>query len=136
MPMPIIEQENKIGSPQEEIAKLKKRISELEVSPDSLEGVANKEMVGQVVKEHIETPPEKVLSEEYKFSPEKIEKHTEVIAGIQKGEEKCQEQIAKLLQLVQDEGILNAVAVAKKLNNPHLQDDFHGALIKFFQGIH
>ena len=38
-------------------------------------------------------------------------------------------QVAELLNIAQDKGILGAVRVAKHLKNPHLLDDFHDLLV-------
>jgi len=117
--------EIKIESAQQEIEILKKRIAELE-SPEA---------VKEAIKEHTEKPPEKILTEGYRFASDEIKKQTERIAGFREVEESHQRQILELLQLAQEKGILNAVSVVKQLNNPHLEDDFHAALIKYFQNV-
>jgi len=115
--------EIKIESAQQEIEILKKRIAELE-SPEA---------VKEAIKEHAEKPPEKILTEEYRLAPEEIKKQTERIVDLGTGEESHQRQILELLRLAQEKGVLNAVSVVKQLNNPHLEDDFHAALIKYFK---
>jgi len=50
------------------------------------------------------------------------------------GQEPYQRQVLGLLQLAQDKGVLNAISVVKKIDDPHLEDDFHDALINFLQG--
>lgn len=117
--------EIKIESAQEEIEILKKRIAELE-SPEAIK---------EAIKEHTEKSPEKILTERYRLGPEEIKKQVERILGLQTEEEPHQRQVLELLQLFQEKGILNAVSVVKQLNNPHLEDDFHAALIKYFQNV-
>jgi len=115
----------------EEIEMLKKRIAELE----AVSGKERGEVVQEVLKEHIEKTPEQVLTESRRMVPDEIKKQAERIADLKTEEEAHQRQILELLQLAQEKGILNAVSVVKQLNNPHLEDDFHAALIKYFQNV-
>ncbi|MCX6731378.1 MAG: hypothetical protein NTX55_00050 [Candidatus Parcubacteria bacterium] len=115
--------EIKIESTRQEIEMLKKRIAELE-SPEA---------ANEIIKEHTEKSPEKILTEEYRLAPEEIKKQAERIADLRTEEEPHQKQILELLRLAQEKGVLNAVSIAKKLNSPHLEDDFHAALIKYFK---
>ena len=117
--------EIKIETTEQEIEILKKRIAELE-SPEA---------VREAIKEHTEKPPEKILTEGYRLTPDEIKKQAERILGLQTEEEPHQRQVLELLQLAQEKGILNAISVVKQLNNPHLEDDFHAALIKLFQNV-
>ena len=110
---------------------LKKRIAELE----AVSGKERGEVVQEVLKEHIEKVPEQVLTDGHKLPPEEIKKQAERILGLQTEAEPHQRQVLELLQLFQEKGIHNAVSVVKQLNNPHLEDDFHAALIKYFQNV-
>jgi hypothetical protein len=117
--------EIKIESTQQEIEILKKRIAELE-SPEA---------VKEAIKEHAEKPPEKILAEGYRLASDEIKKQAERILGLKTEEDPHQRQVLELLQLAQEKGILNVVSIVKQLNNPHLEDDFHAALIKYFQNV-
>jgi len=115
----------------EEIEMLKKRIAELEATSNK----EKPEIIKEVLKEHLEKIPEQFLVEKQRMAPEELKKESERIAGLRTEEESHQRQILELLQIAQDKGILNAVSVVKQLNNPHLEDDFHAALIKYFQNV-
>ncbi|MEW5907695.1 MAG: hypothetical protein AB1643_00720 [Patescibacteria group bacterium] len=124
-----IEGENKIGSSQEEIEILKKRIAELErISPDKGKG----EIIKEVIKEHSEKSPENLLSKELQISKEEAEKHKENIINLST-EPEHQRHIQELLRIAQDKGILNAISIVRDINDPHLEDEFHDALIPFIQ---
>ncbi len=118
-------EEIKFNSTQEEIDALRRMINE---RPD---------FAREILKEHIQKRPEEVLGEEHKLSSEEIKANAEKISelSLEKAEEPHQRQVLQLLQLVEDKGVLNAVSVVKKIDDPHLEDDFHDALIKFLQGI-
>lgn len=113
----------------EEIEMLKKRIAELEsVSA----GKERPEIIKEAIKEHLD---KNVLPETQKMSEIEIKKQAERISGLKKETEPHQKQVLELLQFAQDKGILNAVSIVKNLNDPHLEDDFHAALIQFFQNV-
>lgn len=133
-----METEEKIGSAQAEIDLLKKRIAELEASPSSKKET---DIVREVIKEHIEKKPEQILEEKHRIQTEEIKRETERISGLKTGlslgsqDEPHQRQVLELLQYAQSKGVLNATAIVKNIGDPHLEDDFHDALVKFFQGI-
>ena len=122
----------KIGSAEQEIEALKKRITELEMASIGKEGP---EIIREVIKEHIEKVPERGLAESYQLQPAEVKAQAERISGLKTIEEPHQRQVAELLQFAQEKGVLNAVSVIKEINDPHLEDDFHDALAQFFQSV-
>jgi flagellar biosynthesis regulator FlbT len=120
-------EEIKFNSPEEEIAALRKKIFE------------RPEAAKEVLREHTEKNPEDVLSDIHRLQPEEIKTHAEKIKEDSVGKEDSHEvynrQVLQLLQLAQDKGVLNAVSIAKKIDDPHLEDDFHDALIKYLQSV-
>lgn len=110
---------------------LKKRITELE---SISQGKGKSEIIKETIKEHAEKIPEQVLTEEHRLPAEEIKKQAERIGGLKNEEELHQRQVLELLQISQDRGILNAISIAKQLD-PHLEDDFHDALVKYLSGM-
>lgn len=124
-----MEGENKIGSAVEEIDVLKKRIAELErIAGDK----GRQEIIKEAIKEYVEKIPEQILSQEYQMPQEHVEHHAKRITDLSQ-EQEHQRHIQELLRIVDEKGVLNAVSIVKKINDPHLEDDFHSALIKFLQ---
>ncbi len=122
--------ENRIGSPEEEIAKLKQKIFELKGKS------SGKELQGRIketIKKHSEKKPEQFLTDKYRISAEETKERANQLKNIdfETEEKKHQAQIVGLLQIVQNKGVLNAVSVAKRLEDVHLEDDFHDALVKY-----
>lgn len=109
----------------EEIEMLKNRIAELE----AVVGKEKDHAVREALREHIEKPPAEII----KMSEPEIAREVQRISGIKTEPETHDRQVLELLQLAQDKGILNAVSIVKELNDPHLEDDFHAALIKYFK---
>ncbi len=127
-----METENKIGSPHEELEMLKRRIAELEpvVSGDG----AKQEAAAKAIKEHIAKKPEEALKEGYRLPEKEIEERAERISPADEEEKEHRQKVTELIQLARDKGILNAVSVVKKLGDPHLEDDFHGSVIRYVLG--
>jgi len=126
------EGENKIGSAGEEIESLRKRIAELETVSQNKERT---EAIKEAIQEHVGKSPEEFLSEGNRFTQQEIEQHAQKI-GDTSVEKQHQEQVLELMQISQSKGILNAVSVIKRLNDPYLEDEFHGALVKYFQATY
>jgi len=123
-----------------EIEHLKQRIAELEKQTrlDSARQAGNKEkteVVREVIKEHIEKQPEEFLGADVKFSQQEIQKHSQKVSELKSEEAGHSGQITELLQIAHDKGILNAVSVIKATDDPHLEDEFHDALVKYFQNV-
>lgn len=113
-----------------EIEILRRRVAELEAAGGNKEKA---EIIKEAVKEHIEVVGQ--VKKENLFEPAEIKAHAERIASFKKEGEEHSRQMTELLQMAQDKGVLNAISVIKEIGDPHLEDDFHDALVNFFQGI-
>ncbi len=114
-------------SPEEEIAYLRQRVADqeraLEVPSNSFESerIAKRELAA-----YADTPSARILHETV-IMPEH-----ETIREILKLEpEEHDKQLDGLLDIVAKNGIRNALSVAARLKNPHLEDDFHRALVRY-----
>jgi metal-responsive CopG/Arc/MetJ family transcriptional regulator len=133
-----MEANEKNESAGQEIEALKKRIAELELFSGDKE---RSEIIREAIKERIEKTPESVLAENQRFAPAEAKERAERIAALKFSSretevEAHQRQILELLQIAQNKGILNAIAIIRHLDDPHLEDDFHDALVKYFQSAY
>lgn len=128
----IMEGENRIGSAQEEMEILKKRIAELEASSQNKE---KSEIIKEAIQEHVGKSPEEFLANEHKFTPQEIQDQAQRISNLPV-EKQHQEQILELMQIVQAKGLLNALSIVDHIQDPHLEDEFHDVLVKYFQSTH
>ncbi|MBU3925755.1 hypothetical protein KJ763_01110 [Patescibacteria group bacterium] len=126
------ENKNKIESAQEEMEILKKRIAELEASSQNKE---KSEIIKEAIQEHAGKSPEEFLANEHKFTPQEIQDQAQRISNLPV-EKQHQEQILELMQIVQAKGLLNALSIVDHIQDPHLEDEFHDALVKYFQSTH
>lgn len=109
---------------EEEIRELEER---LEVKKHALEEMGKreeKEVFGEVLKEHVEAVQQKIAS----LPPSQQAAATQRIADTL-NEEEHGEQVAALVEIALAHGVLHAVQVARRLKNPHILDDFHDALV-------
>lgn len=72
------------------------------------------------------TAPETVLAPEYRLAPEAA--HA-LATGL--SPEQNDETVQELKGIMEEKGVKNAFAVLEKLNNPHLEDDFHRYLVHY-----
>ncbi len=128
------ENKNKIGSAEEEMEALKKRIMELETAAHS-QGKESAEAIKEAIQEHAGKSPEEFLAEGHRFTNQEIEQNAKKVEDMFV-EKQHQGQVMELMQIAQSKGILNAVSIINHIKDPHLKDEFHDALVKYFQNIH
>lgn len=117
----------KFKTPEEELAYLRERVREqeqaLELAPNRLD---QERLARREVKEYADTPAARVLHETV-LMPEH-----ETIRHILKLEPEAHDkQLDGLLAIVAERGIRNALSVVARMKNPHLEDDFHRALVRY-----
>lgn len=117
----------KFKSVEEELAYLRAKVqekeAELEVPKSRFESdrIARRELAA-----YAEAPAATILHEEV------IMAEHDVIHEVLKLEPETHDtQVDEILKLVQTRGIRNALAVAQRLKNPHLEDDIHRALVRY-----
>ena len=142
-------QEQGYNSSQEELEALKQRVAELESSKTGGQRLEKTDMVKEAIREHAERPAEQVLPVERRLSPHQIGQQVKIVSALRpqpqpqprpaaapQGEiimDEHKPDIERLLQIVEQEGLWNALAIVRKIGNPHLEDDFHDALIQYLQ---
>jgi hypothetical protein len=114
-------------SPEEELAYLRERVAqkerELDVSHNAFESgrIAKREIA------HYADQPAATVLHETVVMPE----HETVRHLLKLEPEEHDRQLDGLLQIVTQRGIRNALSVAGRMKNPHLEDDFHRALVRY-----
>lgn len=117
----------KFSSPEDELAYLRERVrekeQELDVAHTKLEGerLARKEIVA-----YGEAPAARILHEAYAM-PEHEILHT----VLQLEPEEHDAKLDELLKIIAERGIRNALAIAARMRDPHLEDDVHRMLVRY-----
>ncbi len=118
---------------QEELEYLRAKVAQQErahAHPDGLElgnnDFESRRATKKVLHEYAQVEPEEILHEKYQMSEYES-------AGMALGlePEEHDEQVDQLLLLAQERGIKNALTVAQKIGNPHLEDDLHRILVQY-----
>ena len=116
----------KFSTPHEEIAFLRAQVAERE---RELVVQGKTPERAQVAHEQVATyrtkAPEVVLAPSYQIKAHEIE---EKILNMGKDHEGM---VDELLRAMMERGVKNALAVLEKMNNPHVEDDFHRFLVQF-----
>ena len=118
--------DGKFSSPHEEIAYLRAQIAEQEKSVAKSEQHIERPAIAQEkIVEYHAASPEQVLVPGYQLKAQEIEEHV-----LKMGKDHS-ETIDRLVGIMMQHGIKNTLEVLGKLNNPHIEDDFHRFLVQF-----
>ena len=116
----------KFSSPQEEVTYLRAQIAESEhaagVNGQTLEKPV---VIQEKVAEYRAQPAAQVLAPEYQIKAHELEE------GVLKMGKEHEETIDELVRVMMERGIKNALTILEKLNDPHIEDDFHRFLVQF-----
>jgi len=124
-----IREKPKFTSPEEELVFLREQVALKEKELKKSEEVPDREKITEEkVKEYEEQKPEEVLAPEYRLEEKEVEGIVLDLAP-----EEHDEKMNELLGLLQQKGIRNTFSVVERMNNPHIDDDFHRILIQYFK---
>ncbi len=121
--------EKKFSTPEEEIAYLRSEVARHKEEAMKA-GVESEPQLAahHVLRNYEEKPAAEVLAPEFKMSERKAEGIVLELAP-----ETHDTQMTELLSVLQSHGIKNALSVVEKLNNPHIEDDFHRFLVEYLK---
>ncbi len=116
-----------VASPQEELAYLRAQVEQKERElAASQQEVPRDEVIQERIIHHHQSAAEQVLAPHYQM-PE-VQAQT---LALNLDPEADDETIDELRGIMEEKGIKNALAVLQKLNNPHIEDDFHRFLVQY-----
>ncbi|OIO31090.1 hypothetical protein AUJ77_00710 [Candidatus Nomurabacteria bacterium CG1_02_43_90] len=117
-------------SPEEEVTYLRAEIANREramgIIPGSPEHTLEKrtQIAREKVAEYRAIPAETILEKSYQMKIDDLETNVVKLGAEHKV------AIDELMRIVEKNGIKNALALLGKLNNPHIEDDFHRMLVQ------
>lgn len=119
--------DKKFETPHEEIAYLRAHIAEKEraVAVAGEPPAERSQIAQEKIIEYKRAPAEKLLTPDYQIKAREIEER------ILKLDQEHSETIDELTRIMMERGIKNTLVLLEKLNNPHLEDDFHRFLVQF-----
>jgi len=120
-----------IASPEDELEYLRAQIVAKEAELASLKSERPREDIAhERILHHRMSEAEGVLAPNYRVSEKEAEQHAEALT-LNLDPEQNDETIAELRTVMEEKGIHNAFTILGKLNNPHLEDDFHRFLVQY-----
>ncbi|HMP67517.1 MAG TPA: DUF87 domain-containing protein [Candidatus Paceibacterota bacterium] len=120
--------EKKFSTPQEELSYLKEYISKKERSMSELNESEKGSTIQKTVENYGKNIPEDVL-EKGALIPEKFRE--EIVLKLKPEEHDA--KMGELISIVYEKGIINALSIVLKMNDPHLTDDFHRFLVQYLK---
>ena len=120
-------------SPEEEIRELERRleVKKRELAANDAEPVPEKSILGEVLKTHIEDAtraamqPSSAAPSVIPSTPSpQVKKQVDDLRTMMD-----KEQVESLVEIAFSKGLVDAVETARHLNNPHILDAFHDALV-------
>jgi len=122
----------KFKTPQEELAFLREQIALKEKQLENIgEHVEKQKVASQKLEQYKNTPAENVLKSDYVLPQNKAEGIVLNLAP-----EPHDNKMAELLGMVEQYGIRNTLAIVEKMNDPHVEDDFHRFLVQYVKSGH
>ncbi len=120
------------STPEEELVFLRNQIAQKEKQlAEKGQELHRPNVVNETVEAYKKQFPEQVLTKDFRMT----EMHKEAIV-LDLTPESHDEKMGELLGLLQEKGILNTIGVVERLNNPHIEDDFHRFLVQYIkQGL-
>lgn len=122
------------SSPKEELNFLRERIAKIEQqfesntkNPESQHEI-KKEAIKDEIRNYSQNSPESILQKGVVI-PERI--RDEIVLELRP--EPHDEKMAELISIAMEKGVINAIDVAKKLEDEHINDDFHRFLIEYLR---
>ncbi len=117
----------KFKSPEEELAYLRERVRETEAQIEAPKNRFESDRIARrEVATYADTPAATILHETVVMAEH------DILRSVLKLEpETHDKQVDGILHMVMERGIRNALSVAARLKNPHLEDDVHRALVSY-----
>jgi len=121
--------EQKFSSPQEELDYLRGQVAKHEKTLlEKGESVPRESIITEKIIDYKNTKPEEVLHPEYQLKPQEVETITLDLAP-----EEHDSKMEELVSILQTKGLMNALLVIERLNDAHLDDDFHRFLVQYIK---
>ena len=119
----------KFSSPQEELNFLRGEVARHEkILLDKGEEIPREVIINDKITDYETVKPEDVLSPEYKIPSKDVE-----VIVLDLSPEKHDKKMEELILILQEKGVLNTISVIEKLNDPHIEDDFHRFLVQYIK---
>ena len=119
--------EQKFTSPQEELDFLRAQVAKHEkVMAEKGIEIPRESIITEKIIDYKENVPEKILHKDYQMKPEAVDA---IVLDLTPEEHDV--KMEELVSILQTKGLMNALLVTEKMNDSHLDDDFHRFLVQY-----
>ncbi len=121
--------EKKFENPQEEIEYLRQQIQQREKQIEKGRQIPDREQViSETIQEYKQNRPDEILNKGHVI-PENIRNEI----NLKLSPEEHDDKISELVEIIQQKGISNAIDIVDKMNDAHVEDDFHRFLVQYLR---
>ncbi len=121
--------EQKFSSPQEELDYLREQVAKHEQTLSTKgEAVPREEIITDKIIDYKAIKPEEVLNSDYQLPKAEIDSIVLDLAP-----EEHDTKMEEIITILQSKGLLNTLSVVEKMNDAHLDDDFHRFLVQYIK---
>jgi len=125
-------EDTRFSDPQEEIAYLRQQLSEKEkIAKEKGVEVPREDIAKEIVHTYKEEKTERVVHPDHQLNDEEVEG-----IALKLSPEEHDPQIQELFGVMMEKGIKNTLNVVAKIDNAHIEDDFHRFLVQYLQSQH
>lgn len=119
-------------NPQDELHFLRQELAKKEAELQSKGIETQKESLShQLIESYKNTPVEQIVAPKSRIPEQKLE-----VIALQLSPEAHDKKIEELVGILMQSGVRNALEALRKMNNPHLDDDFHRFLVQYLSAYH
>ncbi|QQR82328.1 TraM recognition domain-containing protein [Candidatus Campbellbacteria bacterium] len=124
--------EKKFTTPDEEVTFLRERLKQLETNVNAgTHELTHETPEKEVIHTYAQHEPQNILAKGHEMLQPEVDAIVLDLAP-----EEHDSVIAELLSVMQKKGIRNALSIVEKMNNPHVEDDFHRFLAEYLKEGH
>ncbi len=111
---------------EEEIRQLGERSEERMRQLEDREKISEEDVISEQIAEYKKQVNEEITDESLTQAEQEVER-----LALELEPEEHDEQMNRLLGIMREKGVKTALRVLRKMNNPHLEDDFHRILVAY-----
>jgi len=121
--------EQKFSSPQEELDYLREQVARQEqILSENGENISRESIITDKIIDYKANKPEEILQPNYQLPPKEVES---IVLDLTPEEHDA--KIEEMIVILQTKGLANTLQVIERLNDAHLDDDFHRFLVQYIK---
>jgi len=123
------QEKSRFASPEEELRFLREQIAHKEQELErSKKEVQIENLIKEEVSSYAKQKPEEILSPSHRATDEEIKSIT-----LNLSPETHDDTMGELLGILNEKGLRNTLSVIERMENPHLEDDFHRFIVQYIK---